>query len=107
MDLFGMASGLLGGGGDGDGMNPLALFGQLDQDGDGKISEDGLLFKSFQLMYGYFILLNKEEVKRIQNKKMKVIPWTVNKKNDIVNLLKMGVDGIITDYPNIAIPLRK
>ena len=55
----------------------------------------------------YFILLNKEEVKRIQNKKMKVIPWTVNKKNDIVNLLKMGVDGIITDYPNIAIPLRK
>jgi glycerophosphoryl diester phosphodiesterase len=55
----------------------------------------------------YFILLNKEEVKRIQNKKMKVIPWTVNKKNDIVNLLKMGVDGIITDYPNIAIRLRK
>ncbi|WP_237588266.1 glycerophosphodiester phosphodiesterase family protein [Polaribacter sargassicola] len=54
----------------------------------------------------YFILLNKEEVKTIQNKNMKVIPWTVNKKDDMVKLLKMGVDGIITDYPNIAIPLR-
>ena len=55
----------------------------------------------------YFILLNKEEVKTIQNKNMKVIPWTVNKKDDMINLLNMGVDGIITDYPNIAIPLRK
>jgi glycerophosphoryl diester phosphodiesterase/esterase/lipase len=55
----------------------------------------------------YFALLNKDEVKTIQNKNMKVIPWTVNKKEDMVNLLKMGVDGIITDYPNIAIPLRK
>ena len=55
----------------------------------------------------YFILLNKEEVKNIHNKNMKVIPWTVNKKEDMVNLLHMDVDGIITDYPNIAIPLRK
>ena len=38
---------------------------------------------------------------------MRVIPWTVNKKEDMVNLLNMGVDGLITDYPNIAIPLRK
>ncbi|MDN3619865.1 glycerophosphodiester phosphodiesterase family protein [Polaribacter undariae] len=55
----------------------------------------------------YFVLLNKDEVKTIHNNKMKVIPWTVNKKEDMVNLLKMSVDGIITDYPNIAIPLRK
>tara|TARA_R110002049_G_scaffold73909_10_gene190931 strand:+ start:4119 stop:5882 length:1764 start_codon:yes stop_codon:yes gene_type:complete len=55
----------------------------------------------------YFVLLNKEEVKNIQKKNMRVIPWTVNKKEDMVNLLNMGVDGLITDYPNIAIPLRK
>ncbi|QVY65291.1 glycerophosphodiester phosphodiesterase family protein [Polaribacter sp. Q13] len=55
----------------------------------------------------YFVLLNKDEIKTIHNNKMKVIPWTVNKKEDMVNLLKMSVDGIITDYPNIAIPLRK
>lgn len=31
---------------------------------------------------------------------MKVIPWTVNDKKQIKNLMKMGVDGIISDYPN-------
>ncbi|WP_211296752.1 glycerophosphodiester phosphodiesterase family protein [Polaribacter butkevichii] len=55
----------------------------------------------------YFVLLNKEEVANIQKNNMRVIPWTVNKKEDMINLLNMGVDGLITDYPNIAIPLRK
>ena len=55
----------------------------------------------------YHILLNKDEVDVIHDSNMKVIPWTVNRKEDMINLLKMGVDGIITDYPNIAIPLRK
>lgn len=55
----------------------------------------------------YYILLNKNEVDTIHNSKMKVIPWTVNKKEDMLNLLNLGVDGIITDYPNIAIALKK
>lgn len=32
---------------------------------------------------------------------MKIIPWTVNDKKKIEELRKMGVDGIITDYPNL------
>jgi glycerophosphoryl diester phosphodiesterase len=32
---------------------------------------------------------------------MKIIPWTVNEKSKIEELKKMGVDGIITDYPNL------
>jgi glycerophosphoryl diester phosphodiesterase len=32
---------------------------------------------------------------------MKIIPWTVNKKTEIDALIAMGVDGIITDYPNL------
>jgi glycerophosphoryl diester phosphodiesterase/esterase/lipase len=52
-------------------------------------------------------LLNKDEVSNIHKSNMKVVPWTVNKKESIIQLLKMGVDGIITDYPNIALPLRK
>ncbi len=55
----------------------------------------------------YYILLTKDEVAKIQNNHMQVIPWTVNDKEAMINLLNMGVDGIITDYPNIAIPLRK
>ena len=32
---------------------------------------------------------------------MKLIPWTVNSSEEIENLQQMGVDGIITDYPNL------
>lgn len=33
---------------------------------------------------------------------MKVIPWTINETEEMIRLLEMGVDGIITDYPNRA-----
>lgn len=32
---------------------------------------------------------------------LKIIPWTVNTKTEIDALMKLGVDGIITDYPNL------
>ncbi len=35
------------------------------------------------------------------NKILKVIPWTVNDKAAIDRLRAMGVDGIITDYPDL------
>ena len=31
---------------------------------------------------------------------LKVIPWTVNERSDMERLVQMGVDGIITDYPD-------
>ncbi len=48
----------------------------------------------------YHKMLSKKEVAEWQAKGMKVIPWTVNEINDMRALLIMGVDGIITDYPN-------
>jgi len=32
---------------------------------------------------------------------LKVLPWTVNQRADMVRLLDWGVDGLITDYPNL------
>lgn len=40
-------------------------------------------------------------VKDCHDLNMKIIPWTVNDKSKIVALKKMGVDGIITDYPDL------
>jgi glycerophosphoryl diester phosphodiesterase len=34
--------------------------------------------------------------------KLRVVPWTVNQEKDMKALKKMGVDGLITDYPNRA-----
>jgi glycerophosphoryl diester phosphodiesterase len=31
---------------------------------------------------------------------LKVIPWTVNERPDMERLIALGVDGIITDYPD-------
>jgi glycerophosphoryl diester phosphodiesterase len=31
---------------------------------------------------------------------MKLIPWTVNDVKSMRRLIRLGVDGIITDYPN-------
>lgn len=32
---------------------------------------------------------------------MKIVPWTINKKDVMIKLIDMGVDGIITDRPDI------
>jgi glycerophosphoryl diester phosphodiesterase len=46
-------------------------------------------------------MLDNDVVKKAHNKGMLVIPWTVNDKKRIKKLKKMGVDGIITDFPNL------
>lgn len=47
----------------------------------------------------YKIVRLKEQVDEIKAKNMKIIPWTVNKRKHIKRMIKLGVDGIITDYP--------
>ncbi len=40
-------------------------------------------------------------IKACHKKGIKIIPWTVNTKQEIATLKDIGVDGIITDYPNL------
>lgn len=47
----------------------------------------------------HYKLLNPKMVKELQAQGIKVIPWTVNEIEEAQKLIKMGVDGIITDYP--------
>ncbi|MFT3933756.1 MAG: glycerophosphodiester phosphodiesterase [Chitinophagaceae bacterium] len=46
-------------------------------------------------------LVNENLLQACHQKKMKVIAWTVNDKANIDRLKQMGVDGIISDYPNL------
>ncbi len=48
-----------------------------------------------------YSLVNEKLIKKCHQQNIKVIPWTVNDKNEIEKLKAMGVDGIITDYPNL------
>lgn len=54
-----------------------------------------------------FILLKKEDVKFLHDKKIRVIPWTVNEPKDMLALKGMDVDGFITDYPNRAAKFKR
>ena len=49
----------------------------------------------------YYVLIGKGLVDRCHAAGVKVIPWVVNSVKDLKYLLNLGVDGIITDYPNI------
>ncbi len=46
-------------------------------------------------------MVDEELVRLCHDKGMKIIPWTVNDKKQIKKLKKMGVDGLITDYPDL------
>jgi glycerophosphoryl diester phosphodiesterase len=46
-------------------------------------------------------LVTPKLVKECKSKGIKLIPWTVNDLKSIDSLTKMGVDGIISDYPNL------
>ena len=46
-------------------------------------------------------LVDEKLVKQCYDKGMKIVPWTVNDAKQIKKLKKMGVDGVITDYPDL------
>lgn len=54
----------------------------------------------------YYKLLDNKQIEKAHQEDIKIIPWTVNDKEDMQRLLDMGVDGIITDYPNLAKPFH-
>jgi len=50
-------------------------------------------------------LVSADMVKYMHDHNIKVIPWTVNEQEDMKHLIDLGVDGIITDYPDRLIDL--
>lgn len=48
----------------------------------------------------YKLYVTGDFLRAAHAKKMLVIPWTVNDSAEMAELLKLGVDGIISDYPD-------
>jgi glycerophosphoryl diester phosphodiesterase len=47
-----------------------------------------------------YSVVTPELINECHKRKMKIIPWTVNSVEEMKKLKEMGVDGIITDYPD-------
>lgn len=48
----------------------------------------------------YYLLCTPELTQILHQQNILLIPWTVNAPQEMKRLIEMGVDGIITDYPN-------
>ena len=48
----------------------------------------------------YYPELSEDLVKEAHDLGLQVIPWTVNKREDMARLIDWGVDGLITDRPD-------
>lgn len=46
-------------------------------------------------------LVNPNLITECHRRNIQIIPWTVNDKKEITKLKKMGIDGIISDYPDL------
>lgn len=65
--------------------------------------EDNLQTLGFQpqIYSPHYSLATPELVRQCHGVGMKFVPWTVNTPEEIEDLIEMGVDGIITDFPNL------
>lgn len=54
-----------------------------------------------QIYSPYYRLVSKSLVRACHAKGMQLIPWTVNDVPSMRRLVALGVDGIITDYPDL------
>jgi len=55
----------------------------------------------------YFRGLTEADLKEAQGLGLRVVVWTVNDPADMASLIDLGVDGLITDYPDVLIELLR
>jgi glycerophosphoryl diester phosphodiesterase len=81
---------------------PAVKTAMLIEDFDKRSLEDQVNALGFtpSIYSPAYSLVNPELVKKCHEKGIKIIPWTVNDKAKIDELKKMGVDGLISDYPD-------
>lgn len=84
---------------------PSQTMAYLVENNADYVSALKLLTFSPQIYSCDYSLLSKELIDDLHKQSIKIIPWTVNTERDIKQMLELGVDGIISDYPNKVIEL--
>lgn len=65
----------------------------------------GLKRSTYQAINMYFTDVYQGLVDRIHSSGKRLFAWTVNSEKDIIRMIDLGVDGIITDDPALALQL--
>lgn len=81
---------------------PDVLLGFLTQNSIATFEENISRLGFNPALYNpHYYLVTPKLVSKCHSAKMMIEPWTVNSIVDMKKLIGMGVDGIITDYPNL------
>ncbi len=82
---------------------PAILTALLIDEGEGKTISEKITQMKFMpaILSPHFSIVSPALIKEWHAQNRKIIPWTVNDKKEIERLRSLGVDGIITDYPNL------
>jgi len=82
---------------------PYMLTSLLIEENEGNTISDKIKAMGFMpdIVSPHYSLVTKTLLEGWHSHNRKVIPWTVNDKKEMERLRAMGVDGIISDYPNL------
>lgn len=81
---------------------PIVLLVDEQESVDSKLTQLGFTPDILSPHHG---LVNEKLILKASQKQMKVIPWTINEIPEMKRVMALGVDGIISDYPDRVISL--
>jgi glycerophosphoryl diester phosphodiesterase len=55
----------------------------------------------------HYTTVDENLIKKCRDKGMKIVPWTVDAPEDLQRMIDLGVDAIITNYPNRLLMLTR
>ena len=84
-----------------------AKIGYLNDKSLKELESRGFALHAAVLSPHHTLLTKKEDVEKLQKKGARVIPWTVDEIDRLQELVNMGVDGVITNYPRKCIEYLK
>lgn len=74
---------------------PHALLGKVDED---QIAE----YDWAHMINPNYTTIDADYVDRVQEAGLEIMPFTINEREDMDSVLDMGVDGFISDFPDIG-----
>jgi glycerophosphoryl diester phosphodiesterase len=60
-----------------------------------------------QVVSPHFLTCDRPFVERAHELGLGVLPWTVNEPEDLRRMVELGVDGLVTDYPDRAVSILR
>ncbi|MBQ2371820.1 MAG: hypothetical protein II289_01490, partial [Bacteroidales bacterium] len=55
----------------------------------------------------HYTVVDEALVQKCREKGMKIVPWTVDQPEDLQRMIDLGVDAIITNYPDRLLKLTR